>query len=97
MTTRKPDGLPEYAICVERSPEGGSIFTGDDHARLAYLIWRRWAMDHDAALVAWQRLFQNTAVMSTAFLRLLERGRVLASKEDKLKSLLAALIEAEDK
>jgi len=37
----------------------GEAFSGDDHARMAALIYRRFGRDTVATRQAWQRLFEN--------------------------------------
>ena len=42
----------------------GEVFTGEEHAQLAHLIWARWGKNYIAAHVAWKRLFENSASLS---------------------------------
>lgn len=37
----------------------GELFTGDDHAQLAVLVYRRFGRDAKVAAAAWRRMLQN--------------------------------------
>lgn len=49
------------------------VFSGEDHAILANMIWRRWGRDYQAAHAAWKRLFQNSCTLED-FVRLVDAG-----------------------
>jgi len=52
----------------------GSKFTGEDSARLAFLIYRRFGCHLEGACEAWRRMLQNDCPLS-AFADLVEAGR----------------------
>lgn len=51
----------------------GEVFTEQDSAELAYLVWRRWGKDDEAAAAAWRRLHQNSCPTSQ-FVALVKKG-----------------------
>lgn len=53
-------------------------FTEDDNRALAFLVFRRFGRDPDAATVAWRRLLQNNATVAQ-FKKLLVDARVCPS------------------
>ena len=55
----------------------GEQFSMDDHARLAFLIHRRWGRDIAAGASAWRRLFQNSCT-DQMFEDLVNQGALLS-------------------
>lgn len=66
----------------------GEAFNGDDHARMAALIYRRFGRNLEVTQLAWQRLLQNNT--STEQIRELVKNGLALERLDRLENNSAA-------